>query len=574
MEKADGLNVANVQSQDGSVEKQIFGDLRTRIVTKLNISDTESNRAKIDNLAMEALILLKNTPLGERLGLRKEIPSPTISEDKTTDETECSPQTISEEDKTKLIDIFATRVVDAQKTPETAPAQQAAKTDEQTAIEKCRITLRENPELFAESLNKPDSVKKEDLIRLLKEESLNSIDAAGEARIDALIGKSKLIRSINDKDLRFALVSYLVIRNPNLVIVRINSYNLSPFQRLDLTQDIQENPKYIEKQFQKINTSVTSPTEPINSGQFLSLNELLQRRSFTDLTGVTGNTLQRIGGGTWGTTYRIDKIYIDSMAYSTKIALKLPTLVPGAIEEIKSEIAFIDTLHGKLTDEEKQVMFPNVHKITYNGQEGYLTELYDGNLDSYLKNNKLNNNQKKEIATQLLEQMAILSKYGAIYTDIKPANILIKDGPPLKAVLSDFGNCHFIDSKNTIPDYGFTSSPSFVCDKDKDLFNWVEMKEKDEATLKEKTDQHEARALGLLLCSLFGGIPDIFNDTYTMQDLKHFYSTNKCLDTVRNDKALDNTISGLLGLTKGFLGFTKRQMKPVEASEYWRNNRS
>ncbi len=107
--------------RDGSVEKQIFGDLRTHIVAKLNISDTGENSKKIDRLAMEALILLRSTSLGERLGLTKEIPSnrpkiavlqenPTMK--KGTVETESAPKTITEDEKKDLINSFAAKVVE------------------------------------------------------------------------------------------------------------------------------------------------------------------------------------------------------------------------------------------------------------------------------------------------------------------------------------------------------------------------------------------------------------------------------------------------------------------------------
>ena len=222
------------------------------------------------------------------------------------------------------------------------------------------------------------------------------------------------------------------------------------------------------------------------------------QENIRDLKNLKIEKGERLGGGNFATVYRVNQIVADGKIFDVNLALKLAEKSDIAIDQIETEIQFIQALHDKLTPEEQEKIFPNVHKVTYEGQIGYLTELYDGDLLKYLKTNP-SHEEKIQIATQLIEQMAILSDHGVIYPDVKPENVLFKRG---RVVFSDFGDCQFVGEKRET-NLSLTHSPKYVCVEDTQFIDdWQSM---DQETLADSSNDHQARALGLILCSLFKG---------------------------------------------------------------------
>lgn len=231
-------------------------------------------------------------------------------------------------------------------------------------------------------------------------------------------------------------------------------------------------------------------------------------RSYKDITFEKG---EKLGGGNFATVYRIREIVADGKKFAVDFALKLAEPNEKAVEEIESEIHFIQALHQKMTPEEREKIFPNVHKVTYQGQIGYLTERFEGDLLSHLKSEN-----KSDFAAQLIEQMALFSKYGVIYSDIKPENVLVNK---VKAVFSDFGDCRFANEKKESA-LSLTHSPKYVYVMDTQLIDdWASM---DEKTLTDSSNEHQARALGLIITSLFKEEEIPFEDYYGKNELEEY----------------------------------------------------
>ncbi len=263
--------------------------------------------------------------------------------------------------------------------------------------------------------------------------------------------------------------------------------------------------------------------------------------------------MQYCGGGSYGKVYHVTKIALDNIEHQTDLILKTPGDDSDSIPEMRSEIDFIHELHQRLSDEERAKFFPNVHEVTYKGQIGYLAERFDDNLENYLDSDP-SLEEKIEIANQLIEQLAILSKYNGIYTDIKLKNVLIKKSKPIKVVLADFGNCHFVEKRDKISPYGFTYT--YRCREDHLFSDW---KKSDDKTLKEYADQHEARTLGLLLSALFGG--DDYPDIYYQSELPEYFNSCPLGKLKEKNPNLYDTIKRLLGIDSA-------QFKPLEAWEW------
>ena len=145
----------------------------------------------------------------------------------------------------------------------------------------------------------------------------------------------------------------------------------------------------------------------------------------------------RIGGGGFGTVY---KAY-DNLLHR-EVAIK--------VSEVKT------TADGKKTfslkDEFEALAHVPQHPNIANYEELYTFEDHrglcdyavmqyypDGNLSNAIKQG-LTEEQKEDIATQLLEGIAFLHKHKVVHRDLKPSNILIvKHGGRIIPLITDFG---------------------------------------------------------------------------------------------------------------------------------------
>ncbi len=276
---------------------------------------------------------------------------------------------------------------------------------------------------------------------------------------------------------------------------------------------------------------------------------------------------KKLSEGAFGEVYHVTKIALDNINYAVDMILKLPKGVKGSDEDadIGSEMEFIHKLHQKLTPKESEKVFPDVHQITYEGKTGYLMGRYDDNLENCLKSGTLSQEEKIEIATQLVEQMAILAKYNALYTDIKLKNVLIKRSAPIKVALADFGDCFFLEDRKKMPDYGFTCSEFMLNCKDSGLFtNWMSI---DDSALLNAAQQHQSSALGLMLCALFSDKEIPFQGIYDQKELAGYVKAcGEFKGLSQSHPKLYNTILHMLHHNNG------KQLMPNEAWEEWRNN--
>ncbi len=257
-----------------------------------------------------------------------------------------------------------------------------------------------------------------------------------------------------------------------------------------------------------------------------------------------------LGGGKFGRVYEVNRIALDNLIFSVNLVLKIPSGEERSEESISSEIQFIHELHRRFSKEERKKFFPDVHEVTYMRQRGYLAERFDGNLEDYLFDENPSVEERIEIAHQLIEQMALLSKYNAIYTDGKLKNVLIKKHP-LKVVLADFGDCWFLDKRPRNREFAATfamrNDPLFdrTCKTDEKLMSEV--------------DAHSARSLGLMLCHLFEGVP-ISSKNYSKRELaEYFNSSLSLIEIYKKDPLLYDVIGKLLGFNGGC------QLKPLQA---------
>ncbi len=281
---------------------------------------------------------------------------------------------------------------------------------------------------------------------------------------------------------------------------------------------------------------------------------------------VSLNNVTSIGKGNNGTVYSISEIAIDTLnKFQVDLALKIPGNDRLAINEFETEVAFLHELHKRLTPEERFKVFPDVYEVTHKGMKGFLMERYSETLDSYLQNHALSLEEKLQIATQLIEQMAIFAKYGAIYTDIKPKNVLIKPGPPFKVKFADFGNCHFIDKIGQNPPSGFTLTHDRTSASDDDeLFDALD--NLDTQQLQITSHHHYCRAVGLLLCTLFSGQPTTpFSRQYSFNQLREYVRSQDPLESLREKTPLlYDVVVLMLGLNPD-----GRQISPEGAILEW-----
>lgn len=213
----------------------------------------------------------------------------------------------------------------------------------------------------------------------------------------------------------------------------------------------------------------------------------------------------KIGSGLSGVVYRVNSVGGEALS---NIALKVSLDDPDAVKDTLSEIACLKRIHAspKLTEEEKLKIVPEPVQVTYKGKVGYLTTLYQGgDLKKYMIDNPLTLTQKREFAKQLIEQMAILSKAGLVYTDIKLENVLVDTSTkPPTLRLTDFGNCFFADTPEEFSGHYIFSSILQVDHKEllkPHIFS--KTKEEKVEALTKAANTHMARGLSLLLIKFF-----------------------------------------------------------------------
>ena len=145
----------------------------------------------------------------------------------------------------------------------------------------------------------------------------------------------------------------------------------------------------------------------------------------------------RIGGGGFGTVYRAK----DNLLHRT-VAIK--------VSEVKTTADGQKTF--SLKDEFEALNHVPKHPNIANYEEFYsyespqglfdyaVMQFYpDGNLSNAIKHG-LSDEQKEDIAIQLLEGIAFLHQHKVVHRDLKPGNILIvKDGNRIIPLITDFG---------------------------------------------------------------------------------------------------------------------------------------
>jgi len=143
----------------------------------------------------------------------------------------------------------------------------------------------------------------------------------------------------------------------------------------------------------------------------------------------------KIGGGAFGTVYMAE----DNVLHR-KVAIK--------VSEVKSignkEFSLKDEFEA-IKDLPKHPNIANYEELhTFESPQGlfdYAVMQYyeDGNLSDAIKNG-LSENQKEQIAIDLLQGIMHLHKHNVVHRDLKPGNILIvKRGEKIIPVITDFG---------------------------------------------------------------------------------------------------------------------------------------
>ena len=145
----------------------------------------------------------------------------------------------------------------------------------------------------------------------------------------------------------------------------------------------------------------------------------------------------RIGGGGFGTVY---KVYDNTLHRDVAIKVAEVKTVNGKTFSLRDEIEALSGLpeHSNIANYEKDKLF------TFKTPQGifdYAVMQYypDGNLTNAIKAG-LTDEQKEDIATQLLEGIAFLHEHKVVHRDLKPGNILIvKHGRKVIPLITDFG---------------------------------------------------------------------------------------------------------------------------------------
>ncbi len=250
---------------------------------------------------------------------------------------------------------------------------------------------------------------------------------------------------------------------------------------------------------------------------------------------ITIEQCESLAEGSFGQIYRVTEIALNAIKrLQVDMALKAPKPTQESRESIASEIRFLHEFHRRLNEEDREKVFPDVLEVVFHDEKSYLMERYTGDLHL----NTFSIEEKIQIAAQLIEQIALFSKYRVIYTDYKLSNVLFKNE---KAVFADFGNCHFVDMRSSIPRDGFAKSLSKVCEEEYSrLFRGFKSASDEE--LKNFVDQHHLRGLGLLLTALFHGEDTPFVRMYSVENLTDYIKMSDPLKSLRDQNGKHHDI--------------------------------
>ena len=148
--------------------------------------------------------------------------------------------------------------------------------------------------------------------------------------------------------------------------------------------------------------------------------------------------VDRIGGGGFGTVYKAyDNVLHHDVAIKVSEVKKAPN---GKTFSLRDEIEALSGLpeHPNIANYEKEKLF--TFKTPQGNFDYAVMQFYpDGNLTQAIKEG-LTNEQKEEIATQLLEGITFLHRHKVVHRDLKPGNILVaKHGGKVIPLITDFG---------------------------------------------------------------------------------------------------------------------------------------
>lgn len=277
-----------------------------------------------------------------------------------------------------------------------------------------------------------------------------------------------------------------------------------------------------------------------------------------------------IGEGNYGDVYLVNEIAGWRLSEFTEVAVKVAKPTQDSIDDIRSEIDFLNAVYqSNLTGQEKKEIGEKPIKVTFEGREGFLKNYRpEGNLSDYLLANALSMKEKINLAKQLIYKLSLLSSIGAIYTDIKPENIMVEVRNTGNVYsFSDFGSCYLARQPEHYPANGFTSTPSRVMTTDYNNLLAAAKNAKNDPTnpdlqraLETASNKHLSRAVGLLLAEIFDEQLTPFTQAYTFNQLKGYYQKSQPLKSLHEaNSTLAHVIEGMLGLTG------REQLLPLES---------